>query len=158
MTTTFATRHLANEAETATLARTLGTVLGVGDVLLLEGMLGAGKSYFARHVIQSLLGTPEDIPSPTFTLVQTYETQDFDIWHCDLYRITDPEAAIELGLDEAFETAACLIEWPSRLGALTPKDAVTLTLEGGAEETARIATFSGIASDFRERLSGVLND
>ena len=71
----------------------------------------------------------EDVPSPTFTLVQTYEDDAGDIWHCDLYRLTHPEEALELGLDEAFETAICLIEWPDRLGEIAPAGALTLAFE-----------------------------
>ncbi|MEL7211268.1 MAG: tRNA (adenosine(37)-N6)-threonylcarbamoyltransferase complex ATPase subunit type 1 TsaE [Pseudomonadota bacterium] len=158
MTKRFATLTLTSADETARLARRISGVLTVGDVLLLEGPLGAGKSHFARNAIQNRLGSLEDVPSPTFTLVQVYETPDLDLWHCDLYRLSGPEGAIELGLDEAFETAACLIEWPSRLEDLRPADAVTLQLEMGTEEIAREATFLGEPSSFRTRLESVLND
>lgn len=111
-----------------------------GDVILLEGSIGAGKSFFARALISTLLIEPEDIPSPTFTLVQTYDAAEFEIWHCDLYRLTTPFEAQELGLEEAFETALCLVEWPDRLGDLTPQDALVLTLEVTDTLQARRAT------------------
>lgn len=111
-----------------------------GDVILLEGSIGAGKSFFARALISALLIEPEDIPSPTFTLVQTYDAAEFEIWHCDLYRLTSPFEAQELGLEEAFETALCLVEWPDRLGDLTPQDALVLTLEVTDTLQARRAT------------------
>lgn len=157
MTTCFATRALNSADETTALAQSVSAVLSQGDVLLLEGPLGAGKSHFARGAIQARLGYPEDVPSPTFTLVQVYEAPDLDIWHCDLYRLTTPESAQELGLDDAFETSACLIEWPSRLAHLRPQDAVTLQFEMGDREGARNATFIGQPSAFRTRLEGALN-
>lgn len=116
---------LPSETDTDTLAQRIAPILQAGDVLLLEGDIGAGKTAFSRALIRARLGYAEDVPSPTFTLVQTYE-DDVDIWHCDLYRLTHPDEAIELGLDEAFETAICLIEWPDRLADLAPKSALTL--------------------------------
>ena len=119
---------LSSSDETANLARHIATRLTAGDVLLLDGPIGAGKSFFARTLILDLLPVPEDIPSPTFTLVQTYDTADFEIWHCDLYRLSTPYEVQELGIEDAFQDAVCLIEWPDRLGDLTPPYALTLTL------------------------------
>jgi len=158
MSDCFATRTLNSAEETAALAQSVGAILDIGDVLLLEGPLGAGKSHFARNAIQERLGYAEEVPSPTFTLVQVYEAPGLDIWHCDLYRLSGPDAALELGLEDAFETAACLIEWPTRLGDQPPALAVTLHLEMGATEDQRLASFSGDPSFFRSRLEGVLND
>jgi tRNA threonylcarbamoyladenosine biosynthesis protein TsaE len=118
---------LPDEDATIALAQRLAPVLRTGDVILLEGPIGSGKSAFARAVIRARLGRFEDVPSPTFTLVQTYEAKDGDIWHLDLYRLSHPDEAFELGLDEAFEHAICLIEWPDRLGHDIPKDALTLS-------------------------------
>lgn len=154
----FVSRHLKSADETAAMAKQVSKVLQAGDVLLLEGSLGAGKSHFARTAIQERLGYAEDVPSPTFTLVQVYEAEGLEIWHCDLYRLTDPESALELGLDEAFDTAACLIEWPSRLEGMVPRDAVTLSLQMCKADGERDASFSGTPSDFRTRLEAALND
>ncbi|GAB1378002.1 tRNA (adenosine(37)-N6)-threonylcarbamoyltransferase complex ATPase subunit type 1 TsaE [Pararhodobacter aggregans] len=109
---------------TEALARRFAPRLGAGDVLLLEGQIGAGKTAFARALIQAL-GMAEDVPSPTFTLVQTYDA-GVEIWHADLYRLSHPDEAVELGLTEAFETALCLVEWPEKLGADRPEQALTL--------------------------------
>jgi len=111
---------------TDALARRLAPVLGAGDVLLLQGPIGAGKTQFARALIRALTGEDQDVPSPTFTLVQVYEAPAFEIWHADLYRLTHPDEAIELALVEAFESALCLVEWPENLGADRPKQALTL--------------------------------
>ena len=118
---------LDGEAETSRLAGLLAPQLRAGDVVLLEGPIGAGKTHFCRALIRARLGRQEDVPSPTFTLVQTYEAE-VDIWHADLYRLTHPDEACELGLEEAFETAICLVEWPDRLGRATPPGAIRIRL------------------------------
>ena len=123
--------HLPEEADTVAFAGRLAPLLQPGDTLLLSGPIGAGKSAFARALIRTRLNRAEDVPSPTFTLVQTYNHPDGDIWHCDLYRLTHPDEIFELGLDEAFETAICLIEWPDRLGQQAPENALHLTFQAG---------------------------
>ncbi len=138
-----ATRHLSDEHATTALARAFAPLLGAGDTLLLSGGIGAGKTHFARALILSRLATPEDIPSPTFTLVQTYDAPGLTIWHCDLYRLGDPSEVIELGLDEAMDTALCLIEWPDRLGDLTPQGALHLHFEPGARGDGRQLALHG---------------
>ena len=90
--------HSINEKEMAELARQIGQSIQFDDTLLLAGEIGAGKSYFCRKLIQSRQLYPEEVPSPTFTLVQTYETNSGEIWHVDLYRLKSAEALIELGL------------------------------------------------------------
>jgi tRNA threonylcarbamoyladenosine biosynthesis protein TsaE len=130
---------------TARLGQWFAAHLRAGDCLLLEGQIGAGKSHFARAFIQARLGRAEDVPSPTFTLVQSYQA-DVEIWHADLYRLSHPDEVLELGLDEAFDSAICLIEWPDRLGSLLPKGAMRLrfTLEG---EGRRVAFLQGQRAD-----------
>ncbi|MFD3188922.1 tRNA (adenosine(37)-N6)-threonylcarbamoyltransferase complex ATPase subunit type 1 TsaE [Sedimentitalea sp. HM32M-2] len=126
--------------ETAGFAAALGARLAPGDCLLLQGPIGAGKTHFARHLIQSLLAEPEDVPSPTYTLVQTYDTRCGALWHADLYRLNTPDEIEELGLTEAFETAICLVEWPEKLGPLAPDAALQLTFETDphSDDTRRI--------------------
>ena len=128
MTATARQISLADEAATIRFATAMAAVLRPGDTILLQGPIGAGKSAFARGVIRARLNRMEEVPSPTFTLVQTYPHPDGDIWHADLYRLSHPDEVIELGLDEAFDTAICLVEWPDRLGTLAPPKAIRLTL------------------------------
>jgi len=122
---------------TDALARRLAEATEPGDTLLLSGELGAGKSHFARAFIRHALGpglAETDIPSPSFTLVQTYETETGEIWHADLYRLGGPEESLELGLDEAMVTARCLIEWPERLAPDWPEAAVILRFEAEPDD------------------------
>lgn len=128
-------RMLASAAETARVAAALAAVLRPGDIIALEGELGAGKSTLARALLQAL-GWQGEVPSPTFTLVQPYEDLPVPVWHIDLYRLDDPAEADALGL---FETdAALLIEWPQRLGARLPADALVLRLEGSGDGPRRL--------------------
>jgi tRNA threonylcarbamoyladenosine biosynthesis protein TsaE len=137
--------HLVDADATARLGQWFAARLRAGDCLLLEGQIGAGKSHFARAFIQARLGRAEDVPSPTFTLVQSYQA-DVEIWHADLYRLRHPDEVLELGLDEAFDSAICLIEWPDRLGSLLPKGALRLgfALEG---EGRRVVFLPGQSTD-----------
>lgn len=110
-----------SENETAAHAIALAATLGAGDILLLRGNLGAGKSVFARALIRALSGEKSlEVPSPTFTLVQTYETPQASLWHFDLYRLKDSTEIYELGWEEALTDGIVIVEWPERLGNLTP--------------------------------------
>ena len=138
-------RHIAHltldsPEATAALARQIAPALRPGDTLLLSGGIGAGKTHFARALIQARLDTPEDVPSPTFTLVQIYETEAGEIWHSDLYRLDNADSVVELGLTDAFETAICLVEWPDRLEDLAPEGALHLTFADAETEEARRLT------------------
>jgi tRNA threonylcarbamoyl adenosine modification protein YjeE len=132
------TLFLPDEGETDRLAQVFAPLLRAGDAVLLEGSIGAGKSQFCRALIRARLGRQEDVPSPTFTLVQTYDA-DVEIWHADLYRLTHPDEARELGLEEAFAQAICLVEWPDRLGPHAPANAIRVKLSSrGAGRCAEI--------------------
>lgn len=120
--------YLPDDAATDALGARIAACLMPGDTLLLTGPIGAGKSHLSRAIIRARLGRMEDVPSPTFTLVQTYDEPAGDIWHADLYRLSHPDEVLELGLYDAFDTAICLVEWPDRLGTRAPTDAIDLRL------------------------------
>ncbi len=136
--------------DTAALGARLAFAARAGDCLLLEGPIGAGKSHLARAFIQTRLGRMEEVPSPSFTLVQVYEADGVEIWHADLYRLTHPDEVWELGLDDAFARAICLVEWPDRLGGHQPPDALHLRLEAWGD--GRRAVISGGRPGLRKAL------
>jgi len=123
---------LPDETATEQLGATLAERLRPGDVVALRGALGAGKTTLARAILRAAAGDPALIvPSPTFTLVEVYETPRGPYWHFDLYRLETPEQVFELGWEEALAEGVVLIEWPERLGSLLPKHlGVVLEVEG----------------------------
>ena len=131
---------LKDEAATLALGAKLAKRLKSGDCVALRGDLGAGKTSLVRGLIHHVMGAV-DVPSPTYTLVQTYDLPDYELWHCDLYRLDSPEDAYELGLMDAMDEAVCLIEWPDRLGALLPDTA--LDIEIIFDGNSRIAKLTG---------------
>ncbi len=153
MSQTTTTLRLSTETDTDLLGQTLSNYARAGDCFLLRGQIGSGKSAFARAFIRALLGQETDVPSPTFTLVQTYDYGDLEIWHADLYRLTSTYEIEELGLTDAFDHAICLVEWPDRLDTLTPKDALHLHLEDGENDDARIATLRWTDSKWKGKLA-----
>jgi tRNA threonylcarbamoyladenosine biosynthesis protein TsaE len=144
------TLQLADEAATAALGARLGAAARPGGVVALFGDLGAGKTTLARGLIRSLAGAGTEAPSPTFTLVQTYETPRLTVWHFDLYRLTRPEEARELGIEEAVDGLA-LIEWPERLGRYLPSARLEVRLEFSGD--GRIAHLTDHA-DWSTRIDG----
>ncbi|MEZ5996492.1 MAG: tRNA (adenosine(37)-N6)-threonylcarbamoyltransferase complex ATPase subunit type 1 TsaE [Hyphomonadaceae bacterium] len=140
---------LADAAATLALGRRVGAALCPGDVVCLSGGLGAGKTTFARGAIEAWAGGVEEAPSPTFTLVQTYEGGRGELWHVDLYRLRRPDEAWELGLEEAFVNAATLIEWPERLQGQLPHERLDIRLEPAGE--GRTATLTAHGA-WREKL------
>jgi tRNA threonylcarbamoyladenosine biosynthesis protein TsaE len=123
---------LPDERATDQLGATLAARLRIGDVIGLKGELGAGKTTLARAILRAAAEDAELIvPSPTFTLVEVYETPRASFWHFDLYRLETPEQVFELGWEEALAEGISIIEWPERLGPLLPKHlSVTLEVDG----------------------------
>jgi len=145
--------ELANENATAALAARIAAVARPGDIIALKGELGAGKTSFARAFIRSR-GGAEEVPSPTFTLVQVYELPGAAIWHFDCYRLRDPEEGWELGIEDAFHEGISLIEWPERLGSLLPARRLEIALlPGGTPEARRVRVDAG--PDWAERIAGL---
>ena len=134
---------LQSPEEMAVIAAHMASLLRLHDVILLKGDLGTGKSTFARALIQALCGKNTEVPSPTFTLVQTYETSLFTLWHFDLYRLKHAEEIYELGVEEAYESGVSLIEWPERLGTFLPQEYLEIEFSYGNDETERVLTFRG---------------
>ncbi len=128
---------LPDETATARLGAAVARALRPGEAVCLSGPLGAGKSTLARALIRALTTPEEDVPSPTFTLVQFYEGQGLAIAHFDLYRLTSPEEAYEIGLDEALDDGVAIIEWPERLAGQLPSD--RLDIEIAFEGDGRVA-------------------
>ena len=116
--------------------------LRIGDAICLSGPLGAGKSTCARGLVRALTTPEQDVPSPTFTLMQTYQGPDFPLAHFDLYRLKQPEEAFEIGLDEALDVGAAVVEWSERLEGALPPDRLDVRLEI-AEDGDRLATLQG---------------
>ena len=118
---------LANETATANLMADLALLIGPGDVITLTGDLGAGKTAAARAMIRYLADDDAlEVPSPTFTLAQSYELAAFPVLHADLYRVSDPSELEEIGLSPLPEGVAALIEWPDRAGGTLPADRIDI--------------------------------
>src|SRR5215813_8994954 len=132
--------ELPEEAATAALAVRISVLAARGDIIALKGDLGTGKTTFARAFIRARGNRDEEVPSPTFTLVQLYELDPTAIWHFDLYRLRFPEEAWELGIEDAFSGGISLIEWPERLGPLLPESRLEISLTFGDRPGARHAS------------------
>ena len=109
------------EEDTIKLGQKLSSIAQKGDVFALFGTLGMGKSVLSRAFVKNLTSADE-VPSPTFTLVQIYEAEYFDIYHFDLYRLKSPEEIFEIGMEEALYDGVCLIEWPEKMQGYLPKN------------------------------------
>lgn len=143
----------ATEEALGALAGRLAPLLEAGDIVALSGPLGAGKTSFCRALIRAATGhREEEVPSPTFTLAQPYESnRGLTIWHFDLYRLETPEEALELGIEDAFIEGASLIEWPGNLGALLPADHLGVALDFADAKGRRNIALSG-GDSWAERL------
>jgi tRNA threonylcarbamoyladenosine biosynthesis protein TsaE len=145
---------LDDEVRASQFGAALGLLLRPGDTVLLQGPLGAGKSHIARAAIRALCGAGTEVPSPTYTLVQVYDGPDCEIWHADLYRLTDPDEVVELGLVEAMEGGIVLVEWPDRLGPYVPDGAMRLELQPLGD--ARRVVLTGARGDLVGALHGAM--
>ena len=151
--------ELPSLSATQQLGALLADGLVAGDVISLSGPLGAGKSALARSIIVSANSNETDVPSPTFSLVQTYELADTTpLWHLDLYRIENSEDAMQLGLDDAFVDAVCLIEWPDRLKKLLPKSALSIHLYLASDDDADGVRFADITAppNWSDRIQAII--
>lgn len=143
----------ASEADTVRLGQLLAGIAVKGDIFALFGTLGMGKSVLSRAFIQSFLGEVE-VPSPTFTLLQTYDAPDYEIFHFDLYRLKEPDEIFELGMEEAMYNGVCLIEWPEKMGAYLPKRAITVKISP-QENGSRMFEFFAVDSERAKRISSL---
>ena len=133
--------RLANEAATDAFGQLIAARLERGDCITLSGELGVGKTRLARSIIQALVGMACPVPSPTFTLTQTYDTPLGRLWHFDLYRLGSAEELVELGWDEALSETS-LIEWPCRADGYLPNNRIDIALSFGGEPDERSAVLT----------------
>ena len=135
--------HFVSDTEemTTSVASRLAERVQVGDVIALYGTLGAGKTVFCRGFIQALCPNQE-VPSPTFTLLQTYETPRFPVYHFDMYRLKKSEEAYEIGIEDAFAEGVSLIEWPEKVEPLLPKKIIRVHIT--PQDGQRLITVEGI--------------
>lgn len=132
--------ELPDDPATGALGEAVAAALRLGEAVCLSGPLGAGKSTLARALIRALTSPGEEVPSPTYTLLQIYHGREFQIAHFDLYRLEDPGEIDELGLDEALMDGAVIIEWPQRLCDRQPADRLSIEIEPTPDGEARVAT------------------
>jgi len=147
------TVELTDEGATAALAAVVAAMSEPGDLIALKGDLGAGKTTFARAFIRAFGGGGE-VPSPTFTLVQTYEVGATTIWHFDLYRLKSPDEIWELGIEEALADGIALVEWPEQLGDFLPDRGLEIAFLFAERAEARRAILAG-GTNWQTRLSRI---
>ena len=119
--------------QTLFIASLLAQSLKSGDTLLLSGDIGSGKTFFSRGLIQEMMKNQsvpvDEVPSPTFTIVQSYDGLSPIVWHLDLYRLSHHDELYELGLEDMLEKGICLIEWPSKMGINIPKRSMLISFD-----------------------------
>ena len=142
-------KFLPDEDAAAAFGARLAPLLMAGDIVCLEGPLGAGKTTLARGLIKAYCGARE-VPSPTFTLVETYQGHEAALWHFDLYRLEQPSDVWELGLEDALDDGVCLIEWPERIAGLLPENVLRLNFQIPKDGGRMLHIEAG--DDWRKRL------
>ncbi len=152
-TSTDSTFLLDCEGETLRLAEDIWKISRAGDIIALWGDLGVGKTAFARGFIQAANGPAEEVPSPTFTLLQIYESPITQIYHFDLYRIENEDEVLELGIEDAFADGISLIEWPANMGHWLPYNRLDLTLSSSDTSSERRVKLQGYGPSWQARLS-----
>ncbi len=140
---------LSTEADTKAFGQRLAQWARKGDVFALSGTLGMGKSVLARAFIKELTGAKE-VPSPTFTLVQSYNAPQFEIYHFDLYRLKSAEEIFEIGVEEALYDGVSLIEWPEKMGSYLPRNVFHVRFS--AQKDGRLLTIETSSSEGKQRL------
>ena len=148
---------IADEAATEALAVRIAEISGVGDLIALHGNLGVGKTVFARAFIRSRAGADEEVPSPTFTLVQPYDCEPVPIYHFDLYRVNQPDEVLELGFEDAMADGTVLVEWPERLGPYLPRDRLDVEIHQGGSPGSRLIRLTG-QGYWLARVADVINE
>ena len=118
-----------SEKEMNQVAKKIAPLLNKGDVVALYGTLGVGKTTLVRAIVRTFLGQRTDVPSPTFTLLQTYETKKYPIYHFDFYRLKSPNEAYEIGIEDAFASGVSFVEWPEKIGNLLPKKHIAVRID-----------------------------
>ena len=146
-----------DETAMARLAARISALAEPGDVIALKGDLGTGKTSFARAFIRARSGREEEVPSPTFTLLQVYEEYPTAIWHFDLYRLRSHEDALELGIEDAFAEGISLIEWAERLGDLLPPRRLEIALAFGQRPESRLASLDP-GTGWPARMTAITSD
>ena len=132
------TFHIPNQNALKHLANQIAATLAIGDVITLSGDLGAGKTTLSRYIIHALLDNTIDVVSPTFNIVQTYDTLKGTVWHFDLYRLNNVEEVIELGIEDAFNFGISLIEWPGIITSHLPRNSIKISIEFGTDPSERM--------------------
>ena len=147
----------ANELATAALAAKIAGMCGVGDMIALYGNLGVGKTVFARAFIRARAGKDEEVPSPTFTLIQFYECEPVPIYHFDLYRLNIPDEILELGFEDAMANGSVLVEWPERLGPYIAPNRLDVEIRQGTRTDQRSIRLTGHGY-WLARITDVINE
>lgn len=148
---------LPDEAATRALAARIAAICGRGDLIALYGDLGVGKTVFARAFIRARTSPDEEVPSPTFTLVQHYDGEPASVYHFDLYRLQIADEVLELGFEDALADGTVLVEWPDRLGPYMPRDRLDIEIRQSGKEDERTVRLIG-RGYWLARVSDVIND